>query len=231
MEISRLGTILGIWAHPDDEVVLSGGIMAAAKANGQRVVVVTATTGQAGVSDTWPAEGLAEMRAGELTASLQLLGVSELIWLGCPDGGCQQVPSSEIVIELESIINELRPDSILTFGSDGWTGHPDHCAVSGWVTAAWHKAKPSAKLYYSTVTPDWLGQFGPAMRPQAYYIKTLPPTAPSELAINFHLSPDIWSVKLKAIQAHQSQVDSITRTLGDDFLQIENQTECFRLYN
>jgi LmbE family N-acetylglucosaminyl deacetylase len=37
------GTILSIWAHPDDETYLAGGVMAAASANGQRVVCVTAT--------------------------------------------------------------------------------------------------------------------------------------------------------------------------------------------
>jgi hypothetical protein len=41
--ISALGTIMGIWAHPDDEAYLSGGPMALARANGQRVVCVTAT--------------------------------------------------------------------------------------------------------------------------------------------------------------------------------------------
>ena len=54
--ISALGTIMGIWAHPDDEAYLSSGLMAAARRRGDRVVVVTATAGEHGTDDpaTWP---------------------------------------------------------------------------------------------------------------------------------------------------------------------------------
>ena len=45
-DVAELGTILGIWAHPDDEAYLSGGLMALARDNGQRVVCVTATRGE-----------------------------------------------------------------------------------------------------------------------------------------------------------------------------------------
>ena len=45
------GTLLGVWAHPDDEAYLSGGLMAAATGAGRRVVVVTATYGELGTSD------------------------------------------------------------------------------------------------------------------------------------------------------------------------------------
>jgi LmbE family N-acetylglucosaminyl deacetylase len=48
--ISALGTIMGIWVHPDDEAYLSGGLMALARANGQRVVCVTATRGELGTA-------------------------------------------------------------------------------------------------------------------------------------------------------------------------------------
>jgi hypothetical protein len=50
-DIKQLGTILFVAAHPDDESFLAGGILAAAVANGQTVVVYTATRGEAGVQD------------------------------------------------------------------------------------------------------------------------------------------------------------------------------------
>ncbi|HEX3261549.1 MAG TPA: PIG-L family deacetylase, partial [Pseudonocardia sp.] len=50
-DAARLGTVLGIWAHPDDEAFLSAGLMAAARDAGQRVVCVTATLGEHGTSD------------------------------------------------------------------------------------------------------------------------------------------------------------------------------------
>ena len=53
-DVSALGTVLGIWAHPDDEVYLSGGLMAMARDRGQRVVCVTATLGGRALSTTGP---------------------------------------------------------------------------------------------------------------------------------------------------------------------------------
>ena len=50
-DIVALGTILSIWAHPDDEAFLAGGIMAMAVDEGSRVVCVTATRGEAGSTD------------------------------------------------------------------------------------------------------------------------------------------------------------------------------------
>ena len=51
-----LGTLLGIWAHPDDETYLSAGLMARRSVDGRRVVCVTATRGEGGSMDEerWP---------------------------------------------------------------------------------------------------------------------------------------------------------------------------------
>ena len=59
--ITDLGTVLGVWAHPDDEAYLSGGLMAMARDAGSRVVCVTATRGELGTPDpqAWPPERLA----------------------------------------------------------------------------------------------------------------------------------------------------------------------------
>jgi LmbE family N-acetylglucosaminyl deacetylase len=52
----ELGTTLSVWAHPDDESYLAGGVMAAAAGHGRRVVCVSATAGEHGTTDlaTWP---------------------------------------------------------------------------------------------------------------------------------------------------------------------------------
>ena len=74
-----LGTLLGVWAHPDDEAYLCAGLMAAARDAGHRVVSVTATLGEHGTGDPerWPPERLAPLRAAELAAALDVLGVDE----------------------------------------------------------------------------------------------------------------------------------------------------------
>ena len=69
---TRTGTLLGIWAHPDDEAYLSAALMFTARRAGQRVVVVTATRGELGTDDpaTWPPDRLAATREREMAASL-----------------------------------------------------------------------------------------------------------------------------------------------------------------
>src|ERR1700745_4014987 len=83
-DAARLGTVLGIWAHPDDEAFLSAGLMAAARDAGNRVVCVTATLGEHGTDDPigWPPSRLRKVRERELTASLAALGVTEHFLLG-----------------------------------------------------------------------------------------------------------------------------------------------------
>ena len=89
-DAAELGTVLGIWAHPDDEAFLSAGLMAAARDAGNRVVCVTATLGEHGTDDSrrWPPERLAAVREHELRASLAALGVTEHHQLGIVDGTC-----------------------------------------------------------------------------------------------------------------------------------------------
>src|SRR3712207_9387975 len=77
--VAELGTVLGIWAHPDDEAYLSGGLMALARDGGSRVVCVTATRGEQGTPDPeeGPPQRLAGERTRELACCLPVLGVSD----------------------------------------------------------------------------------------------------------------------------------------------------------
>src|SRR5690606_37622120 len=76
--ITDLGTVLGVWAHPDDEAYLSGGLMALATDAGSRVVCATATRGELGTPDPdgWPPQRLAAERTVELARCLEVLRVT-----------------------------------------------------------------------------------------------------------------------------------------------------------
>ena len=128
MDVDQLGTVLMIWAHPDDETYLAGGASALLTDAGQRVVCITATRGEAG--------GDGQVRTVELEEALAVLGVSEHHWLDYPDGGCADVDADEAVTRIRSIVDEVQPDTVLTFGPDGITGHPDHQTVSAWADRA-----------------------------------------------------------------------------------------------
>jgi len=77
--LPRVRTLLGVWAHPDDEAYLSSALMAAVRRTGARVVVVTATHGEHGTDDParWPPDRLAAERERELRASLDVVGVTD----------------------------------------------------------------------------------------------------------------------------------------------------------
>jgi LmbE family N-acetylglucosaminyl deacetylase len=130
--------VLGIWAHPDDETYLAGGLFAALRDAGLRVACATATRGEAADPSATEDErvALAARRTQELEVALSILGVDEHHWLDHPDGGCAEVDPVTPARQLARIIEEVRPDTVLAFGPDGYTGHPDHRAVSAWADRA-----------------------------------------------------------------------------------------------
>lgn len=82
---------------------------------------------------------MAEVREKELAECLSILGVKEHHWLDYVDDTCEAVPHEEAVLKLEGIFNDVQPDSVLTFGPEGLTGHPDHMAVSRWTSVAFDR--------------------------------------------------------------------------------------------
>ena len=107
---AELGTVLSIWAHPDDEAYLAAGIMALAIETGNRVVCVTATKGEAGSPDPdrWSPADMATIRERELEACLSALGVDEHRWLGYIDGTCPDVELDSVAETLAAIIERFR---------------------------------------------------------------------------------------------------------------------------
>ncbi|MGH8892303.1 MAG: PIG-L deacetylase family protein [Actinomycetes bacterium] len=228
-----LGTILSVWAHPDDETYLCGGLMARAVRAGDRVVCVTATRGELGSPDEarWPSGApLAAVRTKELEAALSVLGVTEHHWLDYPDGGCADVDQDEAVRRLELLVAAVRPDTVLTFGPDGITGHDDHKAAGRWATAAFDAAAPDgAVLAYATYTPDWITRFKPQLDRFNVFMGAQPPShPPDELLVHLELDGDLLETKLKAIRSMTSQVEPLIAGLGEEFFREGMVEEAFR---
>lgn len=218
--VVELGTIVGIWAHPDDEAYLSGGLMALARDNGQRVVCVTATRGELGTPDpvVWPAERLAAERTDELVRCLEILGVDEHHWLGYRDGECAEADSSGAVGRLCAVIERVRPDTVLTFGPDGLTGHPDHRTVSAWTGAAFEQAAPSgARLLHATLAERRASRWSALTDSLDIYPPGLPVLTPEDrLAVDLVLGPDIARRKFRALAAQETQTAGLIAALGVD---------------
>jgi LmbE family N-acetylglucosaminyl deacetylase len=232
--VHELGTILGVFGHPDDETYLMAGLMAHAAQNGNRVVCVTATKGEGGSWDEerWPSETMGDVRAKELEESLALLGVKEHHWLGYIDATCADVPQAEGAAKVRAFVESVAPDSVFTFGPDGMTDHADHKAVSAWTTEAFRAAaKPGAKLYYATATKEWVDEFGPRFAKFNVFAPGFPPvTSPDEPgAITYALPADLLELKLQAISKHVSQVEYMLKYFGEDFFRSAHKEEYFRL--
>ena len=214
-----LGTILSVWAHPDDEGYCCGGLMADAIANGRRVVCVTATRGELGSTDEtrWPnGPQLAEVRTRELADSLGELGVTEHIWLDYPDGGCADIDATAAVSRLRAIVEDVQPDTVLTFGPDGATYHPDHIAVSNWTTAA--VAGTGAALHFATNSPEWIDFMAQFVDPAMVMMADKPPpvTPVDEMSIYVQLDGDLLDRKYRAMLMQQSQIGPLLALTGPD---------------
>ncbi len=137
-----MATLLLVHAHPDDEAIATGGVMARAHDGGHRVVLVTGTRGELGevhnldVESTQPRLG--EVRTRELEEGNRLLGVDRQVFLGFRDSGMAGEPSNDdprsfhaaplqVAAErLAAVLREERPDLVVTYGKEGTYGHPDH---------------------------------------------------------------------------------------------------------
>jgi LmbE family N-acetylglucosaminyl deacetylase len=222
--MERLGTLLLVWAHPDDDIYTSAGVMAAAARAGDRVVDVTATRGEGGSMDEerWPPESMGQVRTAELLRSLDILGVLEHRFLEGPVDVDMQAHLDESGGEqVKAIRAEVDPDTVITFGPDGMTGHQGHKDVSRWTTAAFESvAKPGARLFYATQTPAWAAEWVPKLEQFGIFLPGTPPETPvEELAIHFQLPEDLRDRKFDAISAHESQVEALMEVFGRDLMQ------------
>lgn len=221
--ISRLGAIMGIWAHPDDETFEVGGIMHMAVTQGSRVLCVTATKGEAGIQDEsrWPAATLSETRARELQLALQELGIDEHHWLGYADGACDRVDEQEVVPQLIELIEQFRPDTILTFPPDGVTGHPDHKAVSRWARSAAALSSVKPVVYFAVDTQEEYDSFLKAADEQfnIYFAIDKPVCVPAiECDISLELPAEVLACKTRALKAVPSQTARMFETMGETHL-------------
>ncbi|MET0903880.1 MAG: PIG-L family deacetylase, partial [Acidimicrobiales bacterium] len=127
----RAPRILGLFAHPDDEVFCVGGTIARCAEAGAVTGLVSLTRGDAGqIRDARTAtrRTLGTVRVKELEASASALGVDHVTCLDLGDGRLEQQPIGEIAATVRELVEEFAPDVVVTFGVDGGFGHPDHVA-------------------------------------------------------------------------------------------------------
>jgi LmbE family N-acetylglucosaminyl deacetylase len=141
--------VLGIFAHPDDETLCAGGSFAKYASAGAEVHVVSFTKGEAGQIRDASAASRATLRAvreKELDAAGKELGITQTRCLDYPDGGLSEIDSQILVRVASQLLSEIEPDVVITFGLDGFSGHPDHTAVGAAVTAACYEMRSATSI-------------------------------------------------------------------------------------
>jgi N-acetyl-1-D-myo-inositol-2-amino-2-deoxy-alpha-D-glucopyranoside deacetylase len=251
MTLSAAPRLLLVHAHPDDESLWTGGTIARYAAAGVQVTLVTCTLGEEGeiipeslrqlAADS--ADQLGGYRMGELRAACAALGVSDHRWLGGPgrwrDSGMVGVPANahprafvrgdldEQAATLAAVLDEVRPQVVVTYGPDGGYGHPDHIRAHDITMAACAKTGGVARVFYA-VTSRQATDSGVA---ELARVDELPyrlpepgelPVTDDELITTTVSVDDVLAMKLRAIAAHATQV-SVWRSAGG--------THCYALSN
>src|SRR5688500_13509225 len=132
--------LLAIFPHPDDETLGLGSTLARYSSEGVETYLICATRGERGWFDSEGPnpglEGVAKIREAELSCAARNLGLTEVNYLDTIDGDVDQSRPDEIIGKLVAHIRRIKPQVVVTFGTDGAYGHPDHIALSQFTNAA-----------------------------------------------------------------------------------------------
>jgi LmbE family N-acetylglucosaminyl deacetylase len=227
-------TLMAVHAHPDDEASSTGGVLATYSADGIRTVVVTCTNGEFGDApggikpgqDGHDEATVAQIRLAELRQSTKLLGVSDLELLGYHDSGMAEwdyksrpdafcnIPPAEVTGRIGALIEQYRPQVVITYDDKGLYQHPDHVYASQMTQAAVAETGIPAKLYLATIRGSSWGKLREALREAGVDVPEMTLTdeqreqvAATEAAIT--TTVDIRPVldrKYEALMAHASQL-------------------------
>ena len=224
-----MATIVSFHAHPDDEALLTGGWLAQRSAAGDRVVLVFATDGGAGLTSAG-AGPLGVRRRAEAAASAQALGASAVEWLGYADSGMADAPGrgpgrftdapvADAALRLAALLDEEDADVLTGYDANGGYGHPDHVHLHHVARRAQALAARPPRLLEATRDRTWLVRGLTVLRPFARRLPGL--TVPGDdiysTAAQVSLRVDVrdqLAAKRAALAAHATQASGGVRTLA-----------------
>ena len=155
MNINKLTSIVGVFAHPDDEFSIAG-LLVRAISKGVKVHLTCATRGEAGrIRNPQIVNNQSEVRTKEIEKVCQVLGISSLHFLDLPDGNSEKWINYNPHDKIISILEEIKPDIIVTFDGNGGNGHPDHKQISRITKIAYETyiSQGNINLYNVTLFP------------------------------------------------------------------------------
>jgi N-acetylglucosamine malate deacetylase 2 len=190
--------LLAVFAHPDDETFRPGGSLALLARSGVKVHVLTATRGQAGSCGDPPVCRLEELplvREYELRCACEKLGLREPRFLDFHDGKLAEEDPETITNQVLSLIGEVRPQVMLSFGPDGLSRHPDHITIGMCAHQAYDKAENVAALYNLAV---------PVSLAEKLEMRQVQAVPDEETTLMVNVS-SVWDIKRAAMDCHATQ--------------------------
>lgn len=178
----------------------------------------------------WPKHTLADVRTKELKNALKVLGVTEHFFLNYRDGALDSVPLQEGAQRVLEYISKHHPNTILTFGPEGWTGHPDHMSISRWVSEAVNQLDSPPKVYHWAVLKKQYDHYLKKADSQfnIYFNTDTPPVKESsQCELCFTCASELCARKCAALVAMPSQMQRIMKTYDQDTLNHMFESEAF----
>jgi LmbE family N-acetylglucosaminyl deacetylase len=191
--------VLVVTAHPDDVDFGVAGSVAAWTDRGVEVAYCIVTDGDAGGFDPdVPRSEIAGIRQAEQTAAAEVVGVSDLTFLGYPDG--RLYPTIELRRDISRVIRRVRPQRVVTQSSERnyqriYASHPDHLAAG---EAALCAVYPDARNPFAH--PDLLEEGFEAWTVSEVYLMA---TTTGDVHVDITATIDR---KVKALLCHVSQM-------------------------
>jgi LmbE family N-acetylglucosaminyl deacetylase len=209
--------LLGVFAHPDDDVYTLGATLIAHR-DELETTLVFATSGEAGPitePDAVAREELGAVREAEQRAAMEALGVAATTtsrFLRLPDYYLPDVPFEDLVDQFTYLLLEVRPDVVVTFGPDGMTSHHDHIRVGEATTAAFDRLPPDRapeRLFHVALPRTDVGRFYADLDEAGYGeegdLFNVIGVPDERIAVRFDARP-YKRTKLQAILAHRTQI-------------------------
>lgn len=227
-------TLMAVHAHPDDESIGTGGILAKYSSEGIKTVLVHCTRGEMGdIQDPEfvppkPGMPMTSIRQLELKNAVSVLGIGSVHYLGYRDSGMAGSPENdnpdvfaradeeEASNRLAQVIRKVRPHVVVTYDENGVYGHPDHIMANKITQKAFVKAGDSGSEIGGNTTP-WQPL-------KLYYIaiplerlrklnamgndrppSTIIGTPEDQISTSIDVT-DVVDIKFQAIFSHKSQI-------------------------
>ncbi len=201
-------TIVCIFAHPDDEAFGPGGTIAKLSKK-YNIFLLCVTKGEVGLKGKTlknKSSKLGDARAKELLCSAKILGVKKVYFLGFTDGTLSNNLYHKIASKVQSHLQKLRPEILITYEPQGVSGHIDHITTSmvtmfvaqklKFVREVWQVCRPNVQS-----------------RKRTDYFVYFPPGYKKSEIDKIVDTKDVWDKKIEAMKCHKSQFKDFQRVV------------------